>query len=393
MAVQPIMLSAFSSFAAASFGAHRAAGARPADSSRPTAPSRSGERTSPNSRSSGADRPVREGQIRSADGDLLDLSPQARGTIDKKPSAARTYGKNIKPDSSATDPSAAIGNQENDSPTRSGITREAAGIFTNGTSQVELTAEQLRQVRKLQSTDSEVRSHEAAHLAAAGPYAKGGAQFSYRTGPDGQQYATGGEVSIDITPIQGDPEATIRKAQQVRQAALAPARPSAQDQRVASAAMQMEMKARQELNEQKKEKIQASDSSSQKTAQAADGKSDVAEKHDAADQSSPQREREYSNRLEDWPEFTGGFRPMVNEESAVSQETPAMVAASSATLERESAARPAARESEMNEQVRNPAASGPASPVSRIKTDPAVVATAFQSASTGPMRSRFGAVA
>lgn len=55
----------------------------------------------------------------------------------------------------------------------------------------------------------------------------------------------GGEVSIDTSP-ESDPEDTIRKAQMIRQAALAPAEPSGQDRRAAAAAAQMAMKARQE---------------------------------------------------------------------------------------------------------------------------------------------------
>ena len=39
---------------------------------------------------------------------------------------------------------------------------------------------------------------------------------------------------MDTSPVPGDPQATIRKAQTVRQAALAPAEPSGQDQRAAA---------------------------------------------------------------------------------------------------------------------------------------------------------------
>ena len=67
-----------------------------------------------------------------------------------------------------------------------------------------------------------MRAHEQAHLAAAGPYANGAPTFEFQTGPDGRQYAVGGEVSIDTSPVPGDPEATVRKAQTVKRAALAP---------------------------------------------------------------------------------------------------------------------------------------------------------------------------
>lgn len=40
-----------------------------------------------------------------------------------------------------------------------------------------LSAEQLQQVERLQARDREVRTHEAAHLSAAGSYATSGAHF------------------------------------------------------------------------------------------------------------------------------------------------------------------------------------------------------------------------
>ncbi len=117
----------------------------------------------------------------------------------------------------------------------------------------QLTPDQQRRVTELKSRDREVRSHEQAHLAAAGPYARGGPSYEYSIGPDGRQYAVGGEVQIDVSPVAGDPEATIRKAQVVRAAASAPAEPSGQDRQVAAAAAQMEAKARAELQQQQTE--------------------------------------------------------------------------------------------------------------------------------------------
>jgi hypothetical protein len=102
-----------------------------------------------------------------------------------------------------------------------------------------------RVVRKLQAVDSDVRAHEAAHLAAGGGVVTGGANFSYTRGPDGRMYATGGEVPID-TGKESTPEGTIAKAQRIRTAALAPADPSPQDYRVAAMAVIMEQDARLE---------------------------------------------------------------------------------------------------------------------------------------------------
>lgn len=110
-----------------------------------------------------------------------------------------------------------------------------------------LSAAEQEQVRALRNRDREVRAHERAHLAAAGPHARGGARYTFETGPDGRSYAVAGEVRIDTTPVPDDPQATLIKAQQVRRAALAPAQPSPQDRRVAAEAAAMASRARNEL--------------------------------------------------------------------------------------------------------------------------------------------------
>jgi len=101
---------------------------------------------------------------------------------------------------------------------------------------------------ELAARDREVRAHEQAHAAVAGQYA-GSTTYTFVRGPDGVSYAVGGEVSIDTSPVPGDPEATIRKAQQISRAANAPADPSGQDRSVAAQAAQMEQAARIELRE------------------------------------------------------------------------------------------------------------------------------------------------
>ena len=114
----------------------------------------------------------------------------------------------------------------------------------------ELNEEQQAKVDQLKQRDSEVRAHEQAHIAAAGGYATSGASYSYQTGPDGKRYAVGGEVGIDVSAIDGDPEATIRKMQQVQAAAMAPADPSSQDRAVAAQATAVIRQAQAELNQQ-----------------------------------------------------------------------------------------------------------------------------------------------
>jgi hypothetical protein len=114
-----------------------------------------------------------------------------------------------------------------------------------------LTEQEVKQVQELKARDREVRAHEAAHLAAAGSLATG-VSFTYQRGPDGVQYAVGGEVGIDTSPVAGDPEATLAKAQRIRAAALAPAEPSAQDLRVAAQAAQLAVQARAEIGQQQR---------------------------------------------------------------------------------------------------------------------------------------------
>ena len=117
----------------------------------------------------------------------------------------------------------------------------------------QLSEEDLRTVQELKQRDREVRAHEAAHLAAAGKYATGGASFEYARGPDGNNYAIGGEVGIDTRPVPNDPQATIQKARQIKAAAQAPANPSSTDRRVAASAARMEATARQEVSQQRLE--------------------------------------------------------------------------------------------------------------------------------------------
>lgn len=125
-----------------------------------------------------------------------------------------------------------------------------------------LTPGEERIVAELAAADRQVRAHEQAHLAAAAGLARG-VSFTYATGPDGKQYAVGGEVSIDTSPVSGDPAATIRKAQQIRAAANAPANPSGQDRVVAAQAAQLEVAARQELAEQTRRELEEQNRTSQ----------------------------------------------------------------------------------------------------------------------------------
>ena len=105
------------------------------------------------------------------------------------------------------------------------------------------------QIKELKARDTEVRIHEQAHATVGGQYA-GSPSYEYQRGPDGTNYAVGGEVQIDVAEIKGDPKATIEKMQTVRAAALAPQEPSSADRSIAADATQKLMAAQAELASQ-----------------------------------------------------------------------------------------------------------------------------------------------
>ncbi len=122
-----------------------------------------------------------------------------------------------------------------------------------------------RQLSELRARDREVRAHEMAHVAAGAGLITGGPTYEYQRGPDNRLYAVGGEVQIDTSGVPGDPEATLEKALQIQRAALAPAEPSAQDRAVAMSAATMAAEARVELNIQRNETEDKSETNSRFT--------------------------------------------------------------------------------------------------------------------------------
>ena len=139
-------------------------------------------------------------------------------------------------------------------------TTEESSQTKDKTDSAPLTEEEQQQVTELQARDQEVRTHEQAHAAAGGQYA-GSPSYSFEQGPDGIKYAVDGEVSIDVSEISGDPRATISKMQQVYQAALAPAQPSAADRSVASTAQSKIAAATAELNQAPTQSTQTDENS------------------------------------------------------------------------------------------------------------------------------------
>ncbi len=160
--------------------------------------------------------------------------------IDGAPSSPAVSAPNHDPINPATEP----GNQTEPKESQASSDKEKQN---NETDPSQLTQEELQLVEQLKQTDSEVRKHEMAHVAAGGAYITSGATFSYKQGPDGNKYAVAGEVGIDTSTEPGDPQATLRKMRQVKAAALAPASPSSQDIKVASQATAKAAKALSDL--------------------------------------------------------------------------------------------------------------------------------------------------
>jgi hypothetical protein len=138
------------------------------------------------------------------------------------------------------------------------ISKEARNLLKNDADDdrifnvEKLTEQEQKDVQSLKQRDAEVKAHEMAHVVAGGGVVKGGAHYQYESGPDGKRYAVGGHVNIDVSP-ENDPEGTIRKMQQVKKAALAPAKPSATDRAVAAKAARLETEARSEMREEQAE--------------------------------------------------------------------------------------------------------------------------------------------
>ncbi|QTH70492.1 putative metalloprotease CJM1_0395 family protein [Pseudoalteromonas xiamenensis] len=122
------------------------------------------------------------------------------------------------------------------------------GEHSNSREEQKAEAE-LKQIEELKDRDTEVRLHEEAHARVGGQHA-GSPSYEFQKGPDGTNYAVGGEVMIDVAEVPGDPQGTIDKMQTVRAAALAPAEPSGADRAIAADASRKIAAAQAELSKQ-----------------------------------------------------------------------------------------------------------------------------------------------
>ena len=168
-------------------------------------------------------------------------------------------------------------------------------------------AQEQQELTRLRARDREVRAHEQAHAAVGGQFA-GSPQYEFERGPDGTLYAVAGEVSIDISPVEGDPQATLEKARIVYAAALAPAEPSSQDRRVAAQALQLAQEARLELAEQQRSEARGEDPDASPLQQNQSSTAGDDDDEAAQESLSPQGLQQRVNRLlGETPEGSGQF--------------------------------------------------------------------------------------
>jgi len=152
-------------------------------------------------------------------------------------------------------------NQESNQQTEHSPVSDSAE--NNGESKQEVRAEELV-ISKLEQRDAEVKAHEMAHSSVGGAVT-GAPSYSYEIGPDGKKYAVSGEVSVDLSAVEGDPLATIAKMKKVHAAAMAPVNPSIQDSRVAASAVKIIAQAQTEFSNLKSPNSSSNVSASQKS--------------------------------------------------------------------------------------------------------------------------------
>lgn len=111
----------------------------------------------------------------------------------------------------------------------------------------QLQVQQERALKQLTSLDKKVREHEQLHKNLLGEHAAGDIQYRLTVGPDGLDYATGGSVPVNLAPAE-TPEETVKKAQIIQRAALAPDEPSDADFEVATKAAKLESEATKALS-------------------------------------------------------------------------------------------------------------------------------------------------
>lgn len=142
-------------------------------------------------------------------------------------------------------PAVSVPSQAN---TSKAISKSASQTSEKLSNDIKIEQAELKVIQQLSARDREVKAHEQTHAAIGGSYA-GAPIFDYTSGPDGRLYATSGEVSIDTSAVEDDPQATLEKAQVIIRAALSVSDPSSADRQIAAQAKSLALRAMTELRE------------------------------------------------------------------------------------------------------------------------------------------------
>lgn len=153
-----------------------------------------------------------------------------------------------------------------------------------------LSDEEEAMLRELEARDIAVRAHEMAHMA-AGAGLTSGASFTFQRGPNGQQYAIGGEVQIDMSS-GSTPKDTLNRAKRILSAASAPTDPSAADAAVAMQAAQMLQAAQVEIAQVKQEQTRTP---------APESENSISERLSATLPSAPPSKDPFTGKIEEQP--------------------------------------------------------------------------------------------
>ncbi|MFZ2959902.1 MAG: putative metalloprotease CJM1_0395 family protein [Candidatus Ozemobacteraceae bacterium] len=106
---------------------------------------------------------------------------------------------------------------------------------------------QKTRLEELERQDAYIRMAIDARSLQLKPGMQGLPTYEFVRGPDGKQYAVSGELPLNVEKVQGDPEATIQNAQNIRRVALSSPSPAPGDRMAAIEASRIEYEARLEL--------------------------------------------------------------------------------------------------------------------------------------------------
>ena len=110
----------------------------------------------------------------------------------------------------------------------------------------ELSDVEQAEISSLKARDSKVHQHVQAHLSAAGGLNVSRSPFFYQRGPDGVNYAVGGDVRINTSDGR-TAEDRLAQGQKIIDVALAPSDPSPSDRSAAANGQSMVQQASAEL--------------------------------------------------------------------------------------------------------------------------------------------------